>query len=1270
MLQLLLLSGYLYISSTTVTVYIDADTGNNTGDCYTTSSPHHPCQTFKYAVTHTNHDTTFLLLSDLTLETVVTLTSLHNITITGGEDGQQKQLVCNCNYTGCGLVFDECEGITLERVTVKNCSFLLNYTISQGISKYPMRIGVIIKNGTGSTTLSHFVTTDNEGYGMMIKNMGGAVNIFNSNFTNNALHLPNNGLTRGGGGLYIIINCNKKMSNCLSQNAQYKIINSTFSGNKAKYKKHLIHLLSASYGGGLNIFLGLNAVNIKFSIQNCAFRQNNALSGGGLFFSCESGCVNNTIKIYNSLLRGNHLTETSSGGGGGAIGFTSKNLNFPSNNTVDLHKCTFTKNSAQSGGGTLVYASKLFDNFNKSRDTNRVNFKNCSWIGNNGSISPAVDLAPDYKFQDESNFIVKVTFNDCIFKNNYITTSKYVTISASDQKKIFSHYHNTPVLIQQYHHCGVFLVTKLHVHFTGTNSFINNTGSALYLCSSRAKFSEDSVTHFINNTGMHGGAMSLIGFSSIQYQNDTAFHFMGNSAKLGGAIYVHSIDQHLAFASYTCFLIHGHTSKGLNLQNPRNITFSFVANKASYNLSHSLYLSSSVHACKSACSVLLRDPNITAQQVFGNGSCLGNFTYDDSDSTHQVAADGSIIALAEQSNNFSLPSYFTITPGIHYYLPVDVYDSFGNNVTSISIYSATLNECENASIDPAFTDSPMNYIKILGQPRVNCILTLTINGILETQVELNISLTWCRPGYVIDHNTPNAQGRCVCSASLGKDHHYYGISRCNSSTQSAIIDPGVWVGYDDTSTPTQKNLYTATCPSKYCNYSDGLELNVSATFLTDYICSKNRQEFVCGKCQKNTSVFFNNLYYICKNNSKCHLGALFYLTLELLPISIVFIIIILTDISLTSGVAYSTVFVMQMMYSISFTVNEAIPFEEFKFIDYMYGIVDLDFKYYPYCLWAGCTTLDVLVMKYVSMAYAMGLVICTILMVNYCNCGRLRRLLICRRDRRYSIVQGLSTLMVICYSRCTHITFKILSWSTASGIGSQTTKNVVYYTGHIEYFSSRHLPYAIPAVLILTFIVVPLPLVLFFDPFLLKMEGVLVQHGILKSCLPWTRFRMKFKPFFDSFQGCFRDDARYFAGLFFIYRTVVHLMSAVLQTEITFYMSIEAILAVILTIQAVIQPLEKKWHNIISSVLLFAFLLVNSISISNYILFTAGNFQRNKILLLQLLQMIPVLAPLMVTLAVCGKWLLRKIVKRKHASSNDEQEFLWERDLNHYGSNN
>ena len=91
---------------------------------------------------------------------------------------------------------------------------------------------------------------------------------------------------------------------------------------------------------------------------------------------------------------------------------------------------------------------------------------------------------------------------------------------------------------------------------------------------------------------------------------------------------------------------------------------------------------------------------------------------------------------------------------------------------------------------------------------------------------------------------------------------------------------------------------------------------------------------------------------------------LFYAVLELLPISVVFGVVILADISLTSGIAYSTIFVAQMLYSISFTVNGAIKeIEGFSYVDYLYGIVDLNFQYVSFCLWAGATTLDVLVMK-------------------------------------------------------------------------------------------------------------------------------------------------------------------------------------------------------------------------------------------------------------------------------------------------------------------
>ena len=64
------------------------------------------------------------------------------------------------------------------------------------------------------------------------------------------------------------------------------------------------------------------------------------------------------------------------------------------------------------------------------------------------------------------------------------------------------------------------------------------------------------------------------------------------------------------------------------------------------------------------------------------------------------------------------------------------------------------------------------------------------------------------------------------------------------------------------------------------------------------------------------------------------MGPLFYAVLELLPISVVFGVVILADISLTSGIAYSTIFVAQMLYSISFTVNGAIKeIEGFSYVD-------------------------------------------------------------------------------------------------------------------------------------------------------------------------------------------------------------------------------------------------------------------------------------------------------------------------------------------------
>ena len=41
----------------------------------------------------------------------------------------------------------------------------------------------------------------------------------------------------------------------------------------------------------------------------------------------------------------------------------------------------------------------------------------------------------------------------------------------------------------------------------------------------------------------------------------------------------------------------------------------------------------------------------------------------------------------------------------------------------------------------------------------------------------------------------------------------------------------------------------------------------------------------------------------------------------------------------------------------------------------------------------------------------------------------------------------------------------------------------------------------------------------------------------------YSRLRLKFMPFLDSFQACFKDKYRFFAGLYFTYRIAIALFS-------------------------------------------------------------------------------------------------------------------------------
>ena len=170
--------------------------------------------------------------------------------------------------------------------------------------------------------------------------------------------------------------------------------------------------------------------------------------------------------------------------------------------------------------------------------------------------------------------------------------------------------------------------------------------------------------------------------------------------------------------------------------------------------------------------------------------------------------------------------------------------------------------------------------------------------------------------------------------------------------------------------------------------------------------------------------FFNTFHLACQKDLNCALGPLFYIVYELLPISIVFIVIILADISLTSGMAYNAIFLAQILNTVSFVANGAGQFKTFYYIDFVYGIVDLDFNF-PFCFWSGASALQIKAMKYVSLLYAMGLVVVTITVVNHCNCARLSRRLCCIQPDRLPLFKA----SLLSWSSATHNVLEIASKS-------------------------------------------------------------------------------------------------------------------------------------------------------------------------------------------------------------------------------------------------
>ena len=1072
-----------------------------------------------------------LKVHELQLTSQVNFTNLSSLVII--DEPNLTTLICNSSRdNGAGIVLSETAEITLKNLHLKFCG-------SYYVNKFRDN-----KVFTSALTLVHCITVEmsgiiiaqGKGIGLMILNHHkGEVNINSSEFKENELSPEYTEKSIfGGGGVYILLIGRLQETVYLPMNLHFH--NCTFKSNRARTKQYKFHYTNvnnerrAGYGRGggvhLSIMQGISNVSVSFS--DCLFSNNEAFIGGGMSVKTYIGMTNQTmtnieVQITNSMFKENGCAPDDPAYQGGAACFAFTTYTYGSAIT-DSHyfiwNVSFISNCGKIGGG-INYLSDRNRNINVD---SFILFENCNFTNNAAYFGSAVFMSPNVFKKLSLGIAMAPTFTNCHFKNN----------SVSKSTTIYSWYGTKSTV-----GIGTVYASGYNIDFQGHNHFVSNWGTAVYVINGMVNF-KNSSAHFINNTGTQGGALALIGSSVLIFGTNT-YSFINNTAYYeGGAIYVMLIDNTDFLTSRSCFFQYedneSESTPSSSITWNSNITFlGNVAKNRTFG--HAVY-AASVHCCEVISNGTTGYNNYNNQFVDPSQIFTIRGIEFDSDPLlqPQIATDGALLHSSKQK-----PTLQTVIPGQKYEHGVVITDDLNQQVETIFVASIE-RKVKNVHLDFSFIG---DKVRLRGKPGEVATIYLQTVSQRKSYVRLKVKLTDCPPGFALNNKL-----ECICRA-----YAYWGMIKCNLKTFQTHLIYGFWAGQLPIS-QNRTELVTAGCP--FFDYGNSLSIDSefevilpqSYSELSKSLCGETRTGIICGRCQENYTVHFHSPNFLCKPVSDsaggCRLGWLFYILSELVPVTIVFITVLVFNISFTSGAVNGFILFGQLLNTLDIDTSGIINLPDSakesirgwtRGYQAIYGFINLDYFSYEslsFCLWKDASALDMLAVKYITILYTLLMILVFILVLNKCTgrcCGKCCRI----TTVRTSIIHGISTFLVICYSQCIKVSLSLLT-----PVQLQPEKNNMlmpsrrlWYNGEVLYFSRNHLPYALPALFFLCTIGMIPPALLLSYPLLNKLMALFgCENCKFLDCITFSCL----KPLLDCFQGCFKDNYRFFSGLYFLYR--------------------------------------------------------------------------------------------------------------------------------------
>ena len=1170
-----------------------------------------PCRSLEYIASNTalKNNITITITSDtIHMSSMAIFSDINNIRI----EGQHHNVTILCNKTALseeGLLFDNCTNINIKRLKLVNCSGASNVSGSKHFYS-------ILVSMSKTLLISDITVTGSYGYGLITVNLVEQVSIRKSNFSNNGCW--NNNLISGCGGVMIM---NSQLN--MTINTTYEIFQTGFFQNNGKSPKKLFGL-----GGGLRI-ANINSSNIKISIKQSNFSNNVANWGGAFHFWNKENSAKNYLTVEQCFFRNNTAIM---GGGGCDVSMRNNADTPPYNNTVEFLNCSWINNNGTQLGGGMV----LFTVFTKLQikhmciARNTVRFHKCIFNNNTAHNGAAIVISPMFLADNPGRFsITRTTFISCHFVKNKATNL-----------------HTTG----GYSQGGVVLAWDVWVWFKGNNTFDSNNGSGMIMTSATVIF-ENSTNVFRNNIASKGGAIYLQKHSFIETNGSNKLIFINNIAQYGGAIMASDITSIEFEYVDQCFV----------KQNDKSLTvFDFENNHATSKIGNDMFIFTLL-----PCIEQNNKENVS--QIFQN-DVIGKFNFSKSKQSVTTSPYKLVpkIDTCTCTSHRNQPCIHPI-PGKEILLHIEQLDQLNQPIYEYFMLLLKLNksrtniELESDGIVPSNA-----FIILKGKPNATGVLTITSQRETTEPLFVNIVMSECYPGFVY----VNKSNSCECSDSR-KDIQYEGIPRCTHlDGDYALLQVGYWAGY--ISSNSNDEFVTSDCLPFLCfffnstfkNHTQFLRLVNNKKQLEKDICAKNRQGILCSQCSENTSVFYNSPSYSCKPDNDCNAGFGLFILSEIIPTTVLFLFILFFNINLTSGSVYTLIFYIQILDVFSIDGYGHLQFSEpvklfVNFFQIMYGIANLRFfriEGLSFCIWKGTRTLDVIYLKYAVTAYAILLILGTVALLKVYSlymCIRLCKK--CgRRNIRYSVVNSLSAFILICYYHMINTSIAIVYCVAIKMSGKQLVKKVVMLDGDIPCFSSDHLLHITIATFSFAIISIP-PFLLVTEPLILKLNSKF-NLKIRFSCL--NKLRIIFKPFLDSFQGCFKNDCRIFAGLFFGYRIVLASILVLSPKINDQYNPAIIMLIIIILIHSIAKPFAIDWHNKLDIFLLLNLLTIIFLTDINVGSNVANEWPESNNLIASI-QIILSLAPLLIAIVYIGSKIKKRYIhkfenRRRYDTQLDE----------------